>query len=74
MEATALDILNIISLGAIAGTATALFIGYLAGIRDHEWGRVPAKDQRTMILLILACSSTFIAVLSLYLFQYLTGA
>lgn len=74
MEAGALDILNIISLGAIAGTGTALVIGYLAGIRQREWASVPPKERRTVILLVLACSSTFIALLSWYLFQYTAGA
>lgn len=73
MEATPFDILMIISLGVIAGTGTGLIIGYLAGIQKREWVSMPARDKQKTILLILACTSVFIAVLSWYLFQYSTG-
>lgn len=73
MEATPFDILMIISLGVIAGTGTGLIIGYLAGIQKREWVSMPARDRQKTILLILACTSVFIAVLSWYLFQYSTG-
>lgn len=74
MEATPFDILMIISLGVIAGTGTGLIIGYLAGIRKREWASMPAGDKRKTLLIILASSSVFIALLSWYLFQYSEGA
>jgi hypothetical protein len=73
MEATAFDILNIISLGLIAGTAVALVIGYATGIGRDSRAAMTAKRRLTMVLLILACSSVAIALLSWYLFQYLAG-
>ncbi|OPX62841.1 MULTISPECIES: hypothetical protein [unclassified Methanoregula] len=74
MEATPFDILMILSLGVLAGTGTGLIIGFLAGIRKRQWASMPAGDRQKTILLILACSSVFIALLSWYLFQYSEGA
>lgn len=74
MEATPFDILMIISLGVLAGTGTGLVIGYIAGIGRHGWASMPARDKQKTLLLVLACSSTFIALLSWYLFQYSEGA
>jgi hypothetical protein len=73
MAATLLDIFMIISLGILAGTGAGLLIGFLAGIGKRSWAAMPAKDKRTIVLLILACSSTVIAVLAWYLFQYSAG-
>jgi hypothetical protein len=70
MTATPLDILMIISLGLLAGTGAGLLIGFLAGIEKRSWAAMPAKDKRTNFLLVLACSSTVIALLAWYLFQY----
>mgnify|MGYP001123564422 CR=1 FL=1 len=70
MTATPFDILMIISLGLLAGTGAGLLIGFFMGIEKHSWAAMPVKDKRTIVLLILACSSTVIAVLAWYLFQY----
>jgi hypothetical protein len=70
MTATLLDILMIISLGILAGTGAGLLIGFLAGKQERDWTSMPAKDKRINFLLVLACSSTVIAVLAWYLFQY----
>jgi hypothetical protein len=70
MTATPLDILMIISLGLLAGTGAGLLIGFLAGKQKRHWASMPGKDKRTNFLLVLACSSTVIAVLAWYLFQY----
>jgi hypothetical protein len=70
MTATPLDILMIISLGLLAGTGAGLLIGFLAGKQKRHWISMPVKDKRTNFLLVLACSSTVIAVLAWYLFQY----
>jgi len=70
MTATPLDILMIISLGLLAGTGAGLLIGFLAGKQKRSWAAMPAKDKRTNFLLVLACSSTIIALLGWYLFQY----
>jgi hypothetical protein len=70
MTATLLEILTIISLGLLAGTGAGLLIGYLAGLQEREWALMQVKNKRTAFLLVLACSTTAVALLSWYLFQY----
>lgn len=70
MTATLLDILMIIALGILAGTGAGLLIGFAAKKQEHDWAAMVKKDKITTILLIFACSSTFIAVLAWYIFVY----
>lgn len=70
MAATLLDILMIVSLGILAGTGAGLLIGFLAGKQTRDLASMPAQDKQMNLLLVLACSSTVIAVLAWYLFQY----
>jgi len=70
MTATLLDILMIVSLGLLAGTGAGLLIGFLAGIEKRSWAAMPAKDKRTLVLLVLICSFTVMAILAWYLFSY----
>jgi hypothetical protein len=70
MTATLLDFLMILALAILAGTGTGLFIGFIAGKQKYDWALMPAKDQTTNILLVLACSATIGAVLAWYLFGY----
>jgi hypothetical protein len=70
MNATPFDLLMILSLGLLAGTGTGLLIGFAVKKQKREWGAMPAKDKTITVLLILACSSTVIAALAWYLFQY----
>jgi len=70
MTATPLDILMIIGLGVLAGTGTGLLIGFAAKKQEHDWAAMEMKDKITTILLILSCSSTFIAVLAWYILVY----
>jgi|APIni6443716594_1056825.scaffolds.fasta_scaffold2251647_2 hypothetical protein len=70
MTATLLDILMIVSLGLLAGTGAGLLIGFLAGIEKRSWAAMPAKDKRTLVLLVLICSITVMAILAWYLFSY----
>jgi len=70
MAATLLDILMIVSLGILAGTGAGLLIGFLAGKQTRDLASMPAQGKQTNLLLVLACSSTVIAVLAWYLFQY----
>lgn len=71
MTATLLDILMIIALGVLAGTGTGLLIGFAAKKQKRDWAAMEKKDKITTILLIIACSSTFIAVLAWYIFVYI---
>jgi hypothetical protein len=70
MTATLLDILMIVSLGLLAGTGAGLLIGFLAGMEKRSWAAMPAKDKRTLALLVLICSITLMAILAWYLFSY----
>ena len=70
MTATLLDILMIVSLGLLAGTGAGLLIGFLAGIEKRSWAAMPAKDKHTLVLLVLICSFTVMAILAWYLFSY----
>lgn len=70
MAATLLDILMLVSLGILAGTGAGLLIGFLAGKQTHDLASMTAQDNQTNFLLVLACSSTAIALLVWYLFLY----
>lgn len=70
MTATLLDILMILSLGLLAGTGIGLVIGFLAGKQKRDWSTMQRKERNTTVLLILACSVTFMAVLAWYVFWY----
>ena len=70
MAATLLDILMIVSLGILAGTGAGLMIGFLAGKQKRDLASMTAQEKQTNLLLVLACSSTVIALLAWYLFQY----
>ncbi|MDD1685048.1 MAG: hypothetical protein LUQ19_04060 [Methanoregula sp.] len=70
MDAILFDLLMILSLGILAGTGAGLLIGFAAKKQKRDWRAMPAKDKTNAVLLILACSSTVIAALAWYLFQY----
>jgi hypothetical protein len=70
MTATLLDLLMILSLGILAGTGTGLVIGFIAGKQPHDWAAMKEKDKITTILLVIACSATFMAMLAWYLFWF----
>ena len=70
MAATLLDVLMIVSLGILAGTGAGLLIGFLAGKQTRDLASMTARDKQTNLLLVLACSSTVIALLAWYLFPY----
>jgi len=70
MAATLLDVLMIVSLGILAGTGAGLLIGFLAGKQMRDLASMTAQDKQTNLLLVLACSSTVIALLAWYIFQY----
>lgn len=70
MTATLLDFLMILALGVLAGTGTGLLIGFITGKQKRDWKAMQKKDKITNILLILAWSAIFIAVLAWYVFWY----
>jgi len=70
MTAILLDILMILSLGILAGTGTGLVIGFVARKQNRELPGMQKKDIITNVLLVLACSAMFSAVLAWYIFSY----
>ncbi|RPI40581.1 MAG: hypothetical protein EHM53_01340 [Methanoregulaceae archaeon] len=70
MTATLLDILMILSLGILAGTAAGLVIGFVARKQNRDRAAMQKKDMMTNVLLILACSAMFSAGLAWYIFRY----
>lgn len=70
MTATLLDFLMIPALGVLAGSGTGLLIGFITGKQKRDWTAMQKKDKITNILLVLACSAIFIAVLAWYVFWY----
>ena len=70
MTAILLDILMVLSLGLLAGTGTGLVIGFVAGKQSRDLAAMPKKDMITNVLLVLACSAMFSAVLAWYIFLY----
>jgi hypothetical protein len=71
MTATPLDFLMILALGVLAGSGTGLLIGFISGKQKRDWASMQKKDKITNILLALAGSAIFIAVLAWYVFWYL---
>jgi hypothetical protein len=72
MTATLLDILMILSLGILAGTGAGLCIGFVARKQRRDWAAMQKREKITTVLLILACSSTIIAVLAWYVWYAVT--
>ena len=70
MTATLLDFLMVLALGILAGSGTGLLIGFITGKQKRDWTAMQKKDKITTILLVLACSATFIAVPAWYVFWY----
>jgi len=70
MTATLLDILMVLSLGLLAGTGTGLVIGFVARKQSRDLAAMQKKDMITNVLLVLACSAMFSAVLAWYIFSY----
>ena len=70
MTATLLDILMVLSLGLLAGTGTGLVIGFVARKQSRDLAAMPKKDMITNVLLVLASSAMFSAVLAWYIFSY----
>ena len=70
MTATLLDILMILSLGLLAGTGTRLVIGFVARKQSRDLAAMQTKDMITNVLLDLACTAMFCAVLAWYIFSY----
>jgi len=60
----------ILALGILAGSGTGLLIGFITGKQKRDWTAIQKKDKMINIILVLACSAIFIAVLAWYLFWY----
>ena len=60
----------ILALGVLAGSGTGLLIGFITGKQKRDWTAIQKKDKMINIILVLACSAIFIAVLAWYLFWY----
>ncbi len=62
-------ILMVISLGAMAGTAIGLFIGFALRKQKSEWSAMTSSEKSINISLIIVCSVVCIAGLAWYSLQ-----
>jgi len=62
-------ILMVISLGAMAGTAIGLFIGFALRKQKREWSAMTRSEKSINISLIVVCSAVCIAGLAWYSLQ-----
>jgi ABC-type antimicrobial peptide transport system permease subunit len=62
-------ILMVISLGAMAGTAIGLFIGFALRKQKSEWSAMTSSEKSINISLIVVCSVACIAGLAWYSLQ-----
>ena len=62
-------ILMVISLGAMAGTAIGLFIGFALRKQKSEWSAMTSSEKSINISLIIVCSLACIAGLAWYSLQ-----
>ncbi|MEI7857768.1 MAG: hypothetical protein WCH85_09725 [Methanomicrobiales archaeon] len=67
MSANVFDILMAIGLGAIAGTAIGLFIGFVAKQQKSEWSCMTRKEKTINLGLVLFFSAICIAGLAWYM-------
>ncbi|MDO9326739.1 MAG: hypothetical protein Q7T80_17455 [Methanoregula sp.] len=69
MSANVFDILMAVGLGAIAGTAIGLFIGFVAKQQKSEWSCMTRKEKTINIALVLFFSVVCIAGVAWYMFN-----
>lgn len=69
MAADVLTVLIIVSLGAFAGTAAGLLIGFLAGKQKKDWAEMDRNEKLINLALVIACSAICIASLAWYVFR-----
>jgi heme/copper-type cytochrome/quinol oxidase subunit 2 len=62
-------ILMVISLGAMAGTAIGLIIGFAIRKQKSEWKAMASSERSINIVLIVVCSAVCIAGLAWYSLQ-----
>ena len=62
-------ILMVISLGAMAGTAIGLFVGFALKKQQSEWSAMTSSEKSINISLIIVCSLVCIAGLAWYSLQ-----
>ncbi|MFA5222418.1 MAG: hypothetical protein WC391_09065 [Methanoregula sp.] len=67
MSAGLYDILMAVALGALAGTAIGLFIGFAAKQQRSEWSAMTLKEKTINIALVLFFSVVCIAGLAWYI-------
>ena len=68
MSVSVFGILMAVALGALAGTAIGLFIGFAAKQQRSEWSAMTQKEKTINIALVLFFSVVCIAGLAWYMF------
>ena len=68
MSASVFEILMAVALGALAGTAIGLFIGFAAKQQRSEWSAMTSREWTINIVLVLFFSAVCIAGLAWYMF------
>jgi hypothetical protein len=68
MSASLFEILMAVALGALAGTAIGLFIGFVAKQQKSEWSAMTRKERTINIALVLFFSAVCSAGLAWYMF------
>jgi hypothetical protein len=68
MSASVFEILMAVALGAMAGTAIGLFIGFVAKQQKNPWSAMTRKEKTISVALVLFFSVVCIAGLAWYMF------
>ncbi len=69
MSANVFEILMAVALGALAGAAVGLFIGFVSKQQKSEWSAMTRKEKTINIALVLFFSAVCIAGLAWYMFS-----
>jgi len=64
MDTDILSIGMVVTIGLMAGAATGLVIGYLAGWQKPHWSDMTVRNKAKNILLVIACSVIIIVGLA----------
>jgi hypothetical protein len=59
-----LSVAMVVVIGLMAGTATGLAIGYLAGWQRPHWPDMTRREKTKNAVLVIACSAIYIAGLT----------
>jgi hypothetical protein len=73
MTPTLFEILMVLALGTLAGTALGLALGYSTGNQKNAWSLMTRRQQAINLMLIVVCTAVCIAAIGWYSFFIATS-